>query len=177
MLRAIVLERMLGLFVIAQLVHIARWQWCLPAQYLFWFLRVWVVLPTIFILLWIGGWSIEDGGIDWDNALAWFGAWIGYGALCGAYLMIYPAITDLSPSLEILRQLRSAPRQALPVGDLKINTVGGVHGVVHRLVNLQSSGLITASDGMLRVTPPGARIAAVLNAYRAILGIERGTGG
>jgi hypothetical protein len=177
MLRTIVLERMLGLFVIAQLVHIVRWQWGPPAGYLFWFLKIWLILPTICIVLWIAGWSVHDGAVDWDNALAWFGAWVGYGALCGAYVMIYPAITDLSPSLEILRQLRSAPQQALPVSDVKINTVEGVHGVVHRLVNLQSSGLITMSDGMFRVTPAGWRIATVLSAYRAILGIKQGAGG
>lgn len=177
MLRAIVLERMLGLFILAQLVHIARWRWRRPDAYLLWFLRVWLILPTICILAWIGGWSLHDGTVDWDNALAWFGAWIGYGALCGAYVMIYPAITDLSPSLEILRQLRRTPHQALPVGDLRINTVAGVHGVVHRLLNLQSSGLIVMSDGVLQVAPKGRRVAAVLSAYRAVLGIKQGAGG
>jgi hypothetical protein len=178
MLRALVLERMFGLFVIAQIVHIARWKrGGPPSDYLLWFVRFWLVLPTLCVAAWLAGGALYTGTFDPDELLCWFGALIGYGALCGAYVMIYPAISELSPSLEILRQLRDAPGHVLSIGAIKMTTVAGVHGLVHRLSNLQSSGLIVMRGGVFITTRKGRRIAVVVSAYRAMLGIKPGTGG
>jgi len=172
-----VLERMLWLFVLAQVVHIARWRWGAPSGYLFWFLRVWLILPVLGIVIWLGGRALYLHSVDQEEAVGWLGVIVGYGALCGAYVMIYPAISDLSPSLEILRELDDAPGRTLPVDEIKIVAVAGVDSVSHRLENLQSSGLLIASNDVLTVTAKGRLIAAVLTAYRGILGIKQGAGG
>lgn len=177
MLGALSLERMLALFASAQCVHIVRWRCGKPPGYLFWFLRLWLILPTVCVAVWLTSAALFPGEIDWNDTINWVGALIGYVALCGAYVMIYPAISELSPSLEILRDLRNSPARALPISELKIVEVGGVDGFLHRLVNLQNSRLITTKGDVLQVTLAGLRIAAVLNAYRRVLGIKPGVGG
>jgi hypothetical protein len=178
MLRALVLERMLALFAIAQVIHIVRWRWRRPSGYLLWFFKVWIVVPALCIAAWLVGLAYAAQRIDWDNAIAWFGAFVGYSALCGAYVMIYPGISELSsPSLEILRELHNAPDCAMPVAAVRILPLSGAESVRHRIAGLQASGLVDLRDGFLTVTPKGRRIAAVLNAYRAMLGIAPGAGG
>ena len=114
MLRALVLEQMLGLFVVAQIIHVVWWRWRRPSSYLLWFFKVWIVVPILCLIAWLVGWAYHAQRIDLDNAIAWFGAFVGYSALCGAYVMIYPAISELSsPSLEILRELSNAPNSAM----------------------------------------------------------------
>lgn len=178
MLRALVLERMLGLFVIAQIVHVVRWRWSRPPGYLLWFFKVWIVVPALCLVIWLAGWAYHAQRIDWDDAIAWFGAFIGYSALCGAYVMIYPAISELSsPSLEILRELRNAPNCAMPIDAIRILPLSGAESVLHRISSLQASGLVDVQNGVLTVTPKGRRIASALNAFRAVLGIAPGAGG
>jgi len=123
------------------------------------------------------GRSVYIRAIDWENSIGWLGTLVGYIALCGAYVMIYPAIAELSPSLEIMRQLRSASNRALPVEAIKIVTSAGVDSVRHRVQNLEASGLIAVNKSDLTLTQKGQWIAAVLSAYRALLGIKRGAGG
>jgi hypothetical protein len=172
----LVLERALGLFAWAQVVHVAWWQWKRPSRYLFWFFGIWLALPGVGIVLWLAGESAAQGSLDGNDALRWLGSFIGYGALCGAYVMVYPAITDLSPALEILWALHRAGG-TLPLAAIDIPSVAGVNSVAHRIANLQSSGLAELEDGSLRLTPSGRRIAGPLDAYRRLLGIERLAGG
>jgi hypothetical protein len=177
MLGVVVLERMLGLFLLAQIVHIAWWRWRRPSAYLFWFLEIWLIVPAFFIALWLGIRAVQAEGIDWNDALAWFGAFVGHGALCGAYVMVYPAISELSPSLELLWAILRAPDKALPIASIEIPTVGGVQSVAHRVANLQSSGLAVMEEGILMVSPSGRRIASAIETYRRLLGIKYRAGG
>ena len=178
MLRALVLERMLVLFAIAQIVHVVRWRRSRPSGYLLWFFKVWLVVPALCLVAWLAGSAYAEQRLDWDNAIAWFGAFVGYSALCGAYVMIYPAISELSsPSLEILRELRNAPNCTMPVDAVRILPLSGAESVRHRIASLQASGLVDVRNGVLTATPKGRRIASALNAYRAMLGIAPGTGG
>lgn len=177
MLGLLVLERALALFAIAQIVHVTWWRWRRPSRYLLWFFKAWLVAPAGIIALWLAVVvGLSSGFVDWNNALSWFGAFVGYGGLCGAYVMVYPAITDLSPALEILWALHRASGE-LPVSAIDIPSVSGVNSVAHRIANLQSSGLAVLEGGSLRVTPSGRRIAGPLDAYRSLLGIERLAGG
>jgi hypothetical protein len=177
MLDIVVLERMFGLFAIAQAIHIAQWRWRRPQGYLRWFVRIWVILPTLCVVAWQAGWGFYSGSVDLNDTTVWLGAFIGYGALCGAYVMIYPAISELSPSLEILRTLRGARGRELPVESFKVSAVAGVPSVAHRFNNLASAGLIAAKGDVLTTTASGLRIAKALDAFRRFLGVDRGAGG
>src|SRR5260221_12978620 len=98
MLGFVVLERALGLFALAQVIHVAWWRLRRPSGYLYWFAAVWAIGFMLAICLWIAARTVLTDAFDDEDALRWFGAFVGYIALCGTYVMIYPAITDLSPS-------------------------------------------------------------------------------
>jgi hypothetical protein len=170
MLGVAVLERMLGLFVLAQCLHIAWWRWRRPSGYLFWFLKAWLIGPALCITFWLVGLALSSGAVDWGDVLV-------YGALCGAYVMIYPAISELSPSLELLRMLQRAPGATLAIASIEIATVVGLQSVIQRVANLQSSGFAIREDGVMQVTPKGYRIASLVDAYRRLLGIKQRAGG
>lgn len=174
----LVLERMLALFVLAQGLHIARWRWCgPPSGYLFWFLKAWLIAPGCAIAVWLAGWALLSQSADWNDALVWLGAFIGYGALCGAYVMIYPAISDLSPSLELVRALARMPGAIMAIKSIEIPGVAGVDSVAHRVANLRSSGLVVLQNGNLEMTGKGRRIGSLLDIYRRLLGIRPQAGG
>jgi hypothetical protein len=174
----LILERMLSLFALAQLLHIARWRWGgQPPGYLFWFLKVWLIAPSFAIVLWLAGRALVAGSPDWDDASAWLGAFIGYGALCGAYVQIYPAMATLSPSLEIVRSLMRTPGAVMAIQSIEMPTISGEEGVAYRVTDLLSTGFAAIRGGELELTAKGLQVASLLDRFRALLGIERGTEG
>ena len=98
-----------------------------------------------------------------QKVLGWFGAFVGYAALCGGYVMLYPAISELSPSLEFLRALRRTPGATMAIASIDIPAVAGADAIMRRVDNLQSSGLVTSQGGLLRLTSKGREIARPLD--------------
>lgn len=173
-----VLERALALFALAQGVHIAWWRILGPPRgYLYWFAAIWAVGFALVLGVWLAVGGLLLGTLDMAECVAWFGAFVAYIALCGAYVMIYPAITDLSPSLEIIRALGRAAGCRLATSEIERLPVIAAHRVAYRVRNLQSSSLVRSDNGILRLTPFGAAIGRLIDAYRRLLGIPRWAGG
>jgi hypothetical protein len=178
MLGLLVLERTLGLFLLAQCLHIGWWRFRRPSNYLIWFFVAWLVVPALVIASIFVSTSWYAGDFDVENGLGWLGAFVGYGACCGAYVMLYPAMLDLSPSLELLRALNRASDRRLGAQSIQLPGVAGREAVRLRVANLQSSGLASMeSSGLLRTTPKGRKIIAPLETYRRLLGVKAQEGG
>jgi hypothetical protein len=178
MLGLLVLERTLGLFLLAQGLHIGWWRFHRPPNYLIWFFVVWLIVPALIVASIFALTSLYAGAFDVEDWLGWFGAFIGYGACCGAYVMLYPAMLDLSPSLELLRALKRTPNATMAASSIELPGIAGTEAVNLRLANLQSSGLASIdNNGLLRTTPKGRKIVALLETYRQLLGVKAQEGG
>jgi len=98
-----------------------------------------------------------------------------YLALCACFILVYPAISMSSLSLEILHYLHCHGPQA--IGGLKLAAQSGEAMIEARQANLIGSGVFKADGERLVLTARGRLIAWTIDAVRWMLAIPRGAGG
>lgn len=163
-----------ALFSYALVLHVATWRLRPPPKYLYWFLKYWLLLPLAVVcaVLIVEG---VRGELPATQLLAWLAGFLTYLALCASFILIYPAISMSSLSLEILHHLRRHGPQredALHLADRS-----GTAMLETRRDNLVHSGMFGADGDKLILTAKGRLVASVIDAVRWALAIPRGSGG
>lgn len=167
----------LALFGVAQLIHIMTWKISRPSEYLYWFLKFWVIVPvTLAVVVLLVARFIFGYEITQQIVFFWVAAFVGYGALCGAYVLIYPAIYTLSPSLEILRYLRGTPHGTAKSEQLPYSSET-TSLVTDRVETMLDTGFVERDNGDLVLTGRGRKIGRIVDFYRRFLGLDQSTGG
>lgn len=94
-------------------------------------------------------------------------------AVSSAYVLTYPALEALSPSLVIVLLLGGSG--VLRRGDLiRVFHEGVLLGP--RIEDLKKDGLVSESDGVLALTGKGMALSRFFAFFRAFLGLDRGRG-
>ena len=172
------LLRTLALFFAAQLLHVAVWRWRRPHGYLIWFLIYWVAVPFILLLVWWVSTSAFYGWrIDSHDAVVWTGALIGYLALCGVYISMFPAIAQSSISLEILRSLHRSRESGIEVSQIAVPSGSNTAMLRTRIGNLIQAGMIAQAGEALELTRNGRRLALVVERFRKLMNVQPSAGG
>lgn len=164
------------IFIVCLFIHIVIWRlWC-PKRKVAVLLLLFILLPFLFIVGYRGfEWFGFAPPIISFTMIEWSAIYLIHFALSSAYILSYPAIEAVSPSLAIL----------LIIGDSIL------HGVVHedllhvfddevvlepRLKDLIEAGLIIKSDGYLMVTSRGITFVKCFMLLRCLLGLPIGKG-
>lgn len=163
-----------ALFSYALVLHVATWRLRPPPRYLYWFLKYWLLVPLALVCVVLAVEGLR-GELSASQLLAWLGGFLTYLALCASFILIYPAISMSSLSLEILHHLkRHGPQreEALRLADRS-----GTAMLETRRDNLIRSGMFSADGDKLILTAKGRLVASVIDAVRWALAIPRGSGG
>jgi hypothetical protein len=156
------------LFGCALALHVAVWRITPPRAYLLWFLKYWAFLPLALVGLYL----VVSGT---SEILTWVGGLLTYLALCACFILVYPAISMSSLSLEILHYLHRHGAQS--VAALQLASQSGEAMIEARRANLLASGVFKAEGERLILTARGRLIAAAIDTVRWFLAIPRGSGG
>lgn len=163
-----------ALFSYALVLHVATWRLRPPPKYLYWFLKYWLLAPLAVVCAVLAVEGLR-GDLSASQVLAWLGGFLTYLALCASFILIYPAISMSSLSLEILHHLkRHGPQreEALRLADRS-----GTAMLEIRRDNLIHSGMFNTDGDKLILTARGRLVASVIDAVRWALAIPRGSGG
>ena len=90
-----------------------------------------------------------------------------------AYMITYTALEVDSPSLVIVDRVAGAGPGGLPAQAME-KLVSDDQLVVPRVRDLVRDGMLMECEGVYRLTPKGRRFIAPFEAYRKLLGRERG---
>ena len=163
-----------ALFSYALVLHVVTWRLRPPLKYLYWFLKYWLLLPLAVVcaVLIVEG---ARGDLAESQVLAWLGGFLAYLALCASFILIYPAISMSSLSLEILHHLRRHGPQREEA--LRLADRSGTAMLETRRDNLIQSEMFSADGDKLILTAKGRLVASVIDAVRWALAIPRGSGG
>ncbi len=96
-------------------------------------------------------------------------------SLGAAYVMSYPAVEALSPSLAITLMCKDAGTGGLGREDL-IGIFADEVVLGPRLADLERGGMITSADGSIRITRRGRALVTPFIWLRRILGLMEGAG-
>ena len=163
-----------ALFSYALVLHVVTWRLRSPPKYLYWFLKYWLLLPLAVTCAILAVKGVR-GELSESELLAWLGGFLTYLALCASFILIYPAISMSSLSLEILHHLkRHGPQRE---DALRLADRSGAAMLETRRDNLIHSGMFRADGDKLILTAKGRLVASVIDAVRWALAIPRGSGG
>jgi hypothetical protein len=163
-----------ALFSYALVLHVVIWRLRPPSGYLYWFLKYWLLLPLAVVCAVLAVEGLR-GDLSASQLLAWLGGFLSYLALCASFILIYPAISMSSLSLEILHHLRRHGPQREDA--LRLADRSGAAMLETRRDNLIHSGMFRADGDRLILTAKGRLVASVIDAVRWALAIPRGSGG
>lgn len=158
------------LFLFCLSLHVALWRLKRPssthrALFLIFFLIPFVLAALSFIIY----------SLPVDGLRVWAGALLLHLSLGAAYIMSYPAVEALSPSLAITLMLKGAGRGGLGREDL-LAAFDNEVVLGPRLADLERAGLITSADGSISITRRGRALVMPFIALRRILGLGEGAG-
>lgn len=164
------------IFFICLCLHIVIWRWWHPKRRVVALFLLFIILPLLFIIGYVGleRLVVVPSVLSFAR-VEWLSIYLFHLAFSSAYILSYPAIEAVSPSLAIL----------LMIGD------SIPHGVVHddllhvfddevvlepRLKDLIEAGLIIKSADYLMVTSRGSTFVKCFILLRRLLGLPIGKG-
>jgi hypothetical protein len=159
----------------ALVLHVVIWRLRPPPKYLYWFLKYWLLLPFAVVCAFLAFDGFARGGVSLVQVLDWLGGFMTYVALCACFILVYPAISMSSLSLEILHHLKRHGPQTTQ--SLQLAGQSGAAMLETRRDNLLASGMFKAEGESLMLTAKGRGVASVIDAVRWALAIPRGSGG
>jgi hypothetical protein len=164
-----------ALFSYALVLHVVTWRLRPPPRYLYWFLKYWLLLPLAVVCAFLAIASLSRGSLSVPQLLDWFGGFMTYLAFCACFILVYPAISMSSLSLEILHHLKRHGPQMRQ--SLQLASQSGTAMLETRRDNLLASGMFKAKGESLILTAKGRAVASVIDTVRWALAIPRGSGG
>lgn len=174
---SVIISAML-VFLACLVVHVALWRVRRPANppralIIIFFLLSPLVGVLIYVFLPRLAADIADGW--WAGVAGWAAVYLLHFGLSSAYIMTYPAVEAVSPSLVMALMLgRAGPRG---VARDEIEEFFATDRVLApRFRDLVDSGLVTESDGSFTLTDRGRALIRFFVVFRKIIGLPAGQG-
>lgn len=167
------------IFFICLLLHLVIWRWRYPRNRPAALVLIFIVLPPA---LTFGCWGVERLGLlpGADSILllpitAWLGIYLLHFALSTAYILSYPAVEAVSPSLVILLMVGDSKSSGLPYDEM-LRCFDNKELLHPRIKDLIEAGWVVESDGSFSVTFRGGVVLLFYTFLFRLLGIPRGKG-
>lgn len=162
------------LFAASLIVHIVIWRLRVPWLSSIMLIFLMLGLPTVSmvaVIFGIGGMSgwAGLGAVEWMQVL------LLHLSLASAYIVGYPAVRAVSPSLDILVMISSSPGGSIKRGNL-LRRYSEARVVTARVDDLLEYRLLILQDGKFTVSPLARWIVRIFSLYRRLLGLPAGGG-
>ena len=164
------------IFIVCLCMHVIVWRWWHPRRRVVVLFLLFIFLPFFFIIGYLGFvWFDFAPFVISFTIIEWLAIYLIHFVLSSSYILSYPAVEAVSPSLAIL----------LMIGD------SNLHGVVHedllhvfddeivlepRIQDLIEAGLIIKSEDYLMATSRGSTLVKCFILLRRLLGLPIGKG-
>ncbi|HBR16949.1 MAG: hypothetical protein A3G39_11030 [Deltaproteobacteria bacterium RIFCSPLOWO2_12_FULL_43_16] len=164
------------IFVICLVLHIVIWRWWHPKRRVIALFLLFIILPLLFIIGYVGleRLVVVPSVLSFTMA-GWLSVYLFHFALASAYILSYPAIEAVSPSLAIVLMLGASNSQGIAHKDL-LPLFDDETVLEPRIKDLMEAGLVTASDNYFTVTPRGMTLVQCFILLRRVLGLPIGKG-
>lgn len=166
-------------FIICLFLHIIIWRWRYPKKRNVALFLIFIIIPTICIIAIIGinyFIFLSEGIKSIHFATSdWLAVYLLHFALSLAYILSYPAVEAVSPSLSILLMLGASNHHGMLCEDL-LHVFDDEVVLEPRIQDLIESGLVVKSDGYLTVTLHGSTFVKCFILLRHVLGLPIGKG-
>ncbi|HBG46462.1 MAG TPA: hypothetical protein DDW94_05665 [Deltaproteobacteria bacterium] len=156
-----------SLFSLSTAIHLALWRLRLPRNRPLALVTVFIFLPIALVAMAAGVQSAPPA----EHLLA---ALLLDLALAASYVLTYPAVEALSPSLLIVLKIGSSA-DGLPEKDLA-EGFGDELLLYPRVRDLIDSGMLKESGGGLTLSPSAKLMIRFFTAYRRFIGLPHGEG-
>ena len=161
----------LALFCCCLAVHIGVWRLCRNRSLGMALVVIFLFLPGILIALFLGAKVLFPDALPGVRPVEWGMAYILNLSLSGSYFFVYTAVAGFSPSIGILEKVDASMPRGLKRHELAPDWFTDANLSGARLRNLMASGLVTESDGSLRLSSRGRVIAQGYLVFRRFLGL------
>ena len=139
-------------------------------------LLLFIILPLLFIIgYWVLEWFEFLPSIIPFTLAEWSAIYLLHFALSFAYILSYPAIEAVSPSLAISLMIGDSNPQGMLHEDL-VHVFGDEIVLEPRIRDLVEAGLIVETDGYFTVTSRGITLVKCFILLRRLLGLPIGKG-
>lgn len=169
---------LIGIFIffICLFVHIVIWRLWYPPKKVIALLLLFILLPFLFIVgySWLEWFGFAPSIISFTT-IEWSAIYLIHFALSSAYILSYPAIEAVSPSLAILLIVGDSNPKGMLHDDL-LHVFDDEVVLEPRLKDLIEAGLIIKSDDYLMVTSRGSTFVKCFILLRCLLGLPIGKG-
>lgn len=160
----------LVLFVFCLALHVFVWRVRRPASTHGALLLIFFGLPLLAALV-----SSIFFSLSADGLRVLCGVMLLHLSIGAAYIMSYPAVEALSPSLVITLKLSAAGRSGLTRADL-LRVFADTVVLEPRLDDLERAGMIRSAGGRIGITGRGKALVTPFILLRLILGLGEGAG-
>ncbi len=162
------------IFIICLGLHILVWRWYHPRKEVIILFLIFLIIPAVIGIAGLGlnwfGLLPGGTGVIPISAFDWPLVFLLHFSLAGAYILSYPAIQAVSPSLAILLVVESSALQGLTSNELRSHfTVEDL--LEARLRDLKDGYLAVESDGWFRLTWRGLLLVRFNRFLRILLGL------
>ena len=162
----------IAISVFAFTIHWIVWRIAVPRRQTRALLTIFAVVPVCLCFVWL----LCPGFIPvWRPATAW--EWIHFGtfyvAVMLAYVVVYSAVEERSPSMTLLSYVAAAPATGRTRQELEA-VLGNASPVEIRLDALSRDCMVEEDGDVCRLTIKGTRWAATFESTRRFLGFGQG---
>ena len=151
------------------ILHVVVWRIRRPDGYLLWLPAIFFGIPYLCLFAALGSRSIA-----WrtHGILLWAAA-ILHGLICVCYIFQYTGIIEYSPSVEILKFVRSRMPEGVKISEIDAPTLSEEALTGKRVRHLLASTLLEEADGVLCLTGRGRALLKAYALYRTLLFLPR----
>jgi len=153
-------------------VHLAVWRIRIPRRQTRGLALIFLVVPIVLAIVGV----VVPGAVGgWFATSPWqlLHASSLYVATALAYIVVYSALEERSPSMTLLSHAASASQAGRTRDELEA-VLGNASPVEVRLAALIRDGLVEEREGMCRLTPKGRRWSLTFETLRRLLGFGAG---
>lgn len=162
-----------AVFLACLLVHVLVWNLSYPRNRPLALFAIFLITPALvfFALMALDG----NEGLPFDMTLTdWLAALLLHYSLSSAYILSYPAVEAISPSLAIALLVGTSPK------GLRHNDLSGMFKndilLGPRINDLLETGLAKEENGWLTLTPKARVLIGFFVLFRKFLGLPTGKG-
>lgn len=158
------------IFTFFMAIHIIIWRVKRPEKHITLPILVFAIIPFVLFLLTLFL-NLKFRYLNTEDIVL---TWVMYFALGLGYLMTYPAVQAISPSLEMLLYIAKSP-EGLTEEEL-VERFNIKNLVEDRLSDLEEENLAYEKEGQMILTSKGNMLASFMMIQRKIYGLETGEG-
>ncbi len=165
------------IFFICLCLHIAVWRWRYPKKHIIALFLIFIMFPLAFVIGYIGlgAFGFLPDNIIFFSTADWLAIYLLNFVLSLSYILSYPAIEAVSPSLAILLIVGDSNPNGAVRDDL-LHVFDDEVVLEPRLKDLIEAGFIAESNGFFMVTHRGVTFVRCFMLLRSLLGLPIGKG-